>query len=380
MKKIEDNPNFFLNKYQNYNFDDSVKLILCNTKKEVEIALHNAFQKKTEFSDYLAFLSPSADLYLEEMAKLSKEITLERFGKTIQLYAPIYLSNECRSSCLYCGFSFENKINRITLNEKQLRKESEILANKGFRHILILTGEDYSKTPLDYICNSINILREYFSSVSIEIYPMEVSDYQKIIQNGADGLALYQETYNQEIYKKYHIRGVKKNMEYRLNAPDRGGVAGFRKIGIGALLGLANPLGEMFFLGLHGSHLIKNYWKSLIQFSLPRMRPAEGDFSEIIRVNDREFFRYITALRLHFRDSGIVLSTRESPNLRDHLIGLGITQMSAGSKTEPGGYQGVQALEQFQTEDKRSLEEIINIIKIRGYDPVLKDYDRAILK
>ncbi len=380
MKKIEDNPNFFLNKFSKYSFEDSVELIVNTTKIEVETAIHNASLKKTNFSDYLSLLSPKADLYLEEIARISRDITLERFGKTIQIYAPIYLSNECRSSCLYCGFSYENKINRITLNEDQLRKESEILSKKGFQHILILTGEDYSKTPLDYICKSIQILREYFSSVSIEIYPLEVNDYQMIIESGSDGLALYQETYNQEMYKKYHVRGVKKNMEFRLNAPDRGGVAGFRKIGIGALLGLANPYGEMFFLGLHATHLIKNYWQSLIQFSLPRMRPAEGDFSEIIKVSDREFFRFIAALRLHFRDSGIILSTRESARLRDNLIGLGITQMSAGSKTEPGGYQGVKALEQFQTEDKRSLEEVMNTIKQKGYDPVLKDYDRAILQ
>ena len=335
--------------------------------------------KELDFEDYLSLVSPEAQYFLEEMATLAAQFTKERFGNTIQIYVPLYLSNECRSSCLYCGFSFENKIPRTTLNQVQLRKEAEILSSKGYQHILILTGEDYSKTPITYIRDSILILREYFSSLSIEIYPLDIPDYKIFIESGADGLALYQETYDKEIYKKYHIRGVKKNMEYRLNGPDRGGIAGFRKLGIGALLGLSNPLGEMYFLGLHASHLFKNYWRSQIQISLPRMRPAEGDFSGVIPVPDRDFVRYLLALRLHFPDLGLVLSTRESPSLRDNLIGLGITQMSAGSKTEPGGYQGVDALEQFQTEDKRSLHELMDVVRKKGYDPVLKDFDRAIL-
>ncbi len=380
MKNPENSPVSFLNLYSKHQFSNAVQEILSFSQKEIEIALHNAIQKKMVFSDYLALLSPNANLYLEEMVQLSRDITLERFGKTIQIYVPLYLSNECRSSCLYCGFSFENKIKRTTLSESQLRKEAEILQAKGFQHILILTGEDYSKTPLSYICNSIEILREYFSSISVEIYPLDVEDYKQIIDSGSDGLALYQETYDPDAYKKYHVRGVKKNMEYRLDAPDRGGKAGFRKIGLGALLGLSHPLGELYFLGLHAQHIYKEYWRSLLQISLPRMRPAEGDFSEITPVGDREFVRYLSAIRIFFRDAGIVMSTRESPYLRDHLIGLGITQMSAGSKTEPGGYQGIASLEQFQTEDKRSLEEVQVTIRRKGFDPVLKDFDRALLK
>jgi 2-iminoacetate synthase len=379
MKSPANSPNSFLNIFHSIEFQNAIDEIHSKEKRDVEIALHNSYLKRLEWGDYLALISPQADLYLEEMANISKEITLERFGKTIQIYVPLYLSNECRSSCLYCGFSFENKIKRITLTEPQIRKEAEILSKKGYRHILILTGEDYSKTPIEYIMKSVEVLREYFSSISIEIYPLDTEDYKKIIASGSDGLALYQETYDKEIYKMYHIRGVKKNMEYRLDAPDRGGTAGFRRIGIGALLGLSNPLGEMYYLGLHASHLLKNFWKSQIQISLPRMRPAEGDFSDITPVTDREFVRFITAIRIYFRDVGIILSTRESPRFRDNLVGLGVTQMSAGSKTEPGGYQGVKALEQFQTEDKRTLEEIQEMIRKKGFDPVLKDYDRAIL-
>lgn len=370
----------FLDFFSKYDFSSSVNEVKSKNKQDVEFAISRSVDgERLDFQDYLALISPAADIYIEEMALLSKQITEERFGKTIQLYMPMYLSNECRSSCLYCGFSFENKIPRKTLNKEEIKRECEILSNKGIEHILILTGEDYSKTPLSYLVESVKILKEYFSSVSIEIYPMDTSDYLQLIEAGVDGLALYQETYDKETYKKYHVRGVKKDMQYRLNGPDRGGLAEFRKIGIGALLGLSDPLGEMFFLGLHASHLLKEYWKTSLQISLPRMRPAKGDFNNVVNVTDREFVRFIFALRIFYKDIGIVLSTRENKKLRNSLIGLGITTMSAESKTEPGGYSDSGELEQFETEDKRSLIEVIRFIKEAGYDPVLKDFDRAII-
>lgn len=370
----------FLETFTQFEFSKSIELVKSKSKQDVEIALSKIIRsEKLEFNDYISLISPQADYYLEEMATISKEITEERFGKTILMYMPMYLSNECRSSCLYCGFSFENKIKRKTLSFDEIRQEAKIISGKGIQHLLILTGEDYSKTPLSYLVESVKILKEYFSSISIEIYPMDTEDYLQLIDAGVDGLALYQETYDSKTYQKYHLRGIKKNMNYRLNGPDRGGIAGFRKIGIGALLGLSDPLGEMFFLGLHTSHLLKEYWKTSIQISLPRMRPAEGDFHEVISVSDREFLRFIFAIRLFFKDVGIVLSTRENKKLRNNLIGLGITTMSAESKTEPGGYSGSGALEQFETEDKRSLKEVMSSIKQKGYDPVLKDFDSALM-
>lgn len=368
----------FLEIYNNLNFKDEVFRVQQKTLQDVEKALSKALYKRMDFEDYLALISPQADYYLEEMANLSSQITLERFGKTILLYMPLYLSNECRSSCLYCGFSFENKIPRKTLNNEELLKEIEIIYLKGIQHVLLLTGEDYSKTPLKKIIEAVQILRKYFSSVSIEIYPLEEEEYSQIISAGCDGLTLYQETYDPEAYRQYHIRGVKKNMIYRLEGPDRGGRAGFRKLGIGALLGLADPLGEMNLLGRHVQYLMKTYWRSQILVSLPRLRPAKGNFEIKFKVFLREFLRFIFALRIYFRDIGIVLSTRENAKIRDGLVGLGITQMSAESKTEPGGYQGLDTLEQFETEDKRTVSEIIQMLQRKGYDPVLKDFDRAL--
>ncbi len=374
MKKTE-----FLQIFEQYNFSEIIKELNEISKQEIETTLHKALHKeKLNFTDYKNLISPNANFYLEEMASLSKEITESRFGKTISLYMPIYLSNHCRSSCLYCGFSFENKIKRKTLNEAEIKIEAEILKSKGIDSILILTGEDYSNTPVSYISNSVKLLKNYFSSVAIEIYPLEENEYKEIIFSGADTLALYQETYNPETYKNYHIRGVKKDMKYRLNAPDRGGASGFRKITLGALLGLTNPNAEMFFLGLHGDYLQKTYWQSLVSFSLPRMRPNASDFYPVVDVSDKEFLQFIFALRIYFNDAGINLSTRESLKLRNNLIGLGITSMSAESKTEPGGYSNSNELEQFETEDKRSLSEIINLIKSKGYEAVLKDFEKII--
>ncbi|AOP34639.1 thiamine biosynthesis protein ThiH [Leptospira tipperaryensis] len=361
-------------------FATGSEIIRSKKKEDIEKALHCASSGiPLDFQDYLSLVSPLASSYLEPMAFLSKEIKRERFGNTIQLFMPLYLSNECRSSCLYCGFSYENKIPRKTLTEKEIYKEAEVLKKKGIRHLVILTGEDYSKTNLDYILHAISILKEFFDSLSIEIYPLDTDDYRSVIASGVEGLIVYQETYDREVYAENHYRGIKKNMGYRLEAPDRGGKAGFRKIGLGVLLGLSDPLGELYKLGEHAKYLMKEYWRTSFQISLPRMRPAAGDFQKIIPVNDRDFVRYLLALRISFPDIGLVLSTRESKTLRDRLAGLGITSMSVESKTEPGGYSNSGALKQFEIEDDRPMSELVDSLKKAGLDPIFKDFDRALL-
>ncbi|MBE7411684.1 MAG: 2-iminoacetate synthase ThiH [Leptospiraceae bacterium] len=370
----------FTDIHEKISFSDAINKAQSKTKSDTIDSLEKVSRKmKLNFEDYLSLVSPSADDFLEDMAYYSKKITEDRFGKTIQFFMPLYLSNECRSSCMYCGFSYENKIPRVTLSLEEIEREAKLIYNKGIRHVLILTGEDYSKTPVSFLFESILILKKYFSSISLEVYPLKIEEYSKLISVGADGLTLYQETYDKEVYAKVHKRGVKKDMGYRLSGPDRGGIAGFRRIGIGALLGLSDPLGEMFFLGLHAEYLIKTYWRSLVQVSFPRMRPTKSEFQINRIVSDREFLRFIFAIRLFQNDSPIALSTRERAELRDKLFGLGITTISAGSKTEPGGYSGSDALEQFSIEDKREMEEVVEKIRLLGIDPVLKDFDRAIL-
>ena len=371
----------FTELFDKVGFSQSVEQVLSQKQADVTTALQRALQGTSlRFQDYLALVSPSAAPFLEEMAALARNITLQRFGRTVQLFTPLYLSNECRSSCTYCGFSFENKIARKTLDLSELEKEAQFLAAKGLKHILLLTGEDYSKTPVSYIAEAVTVLQRYFPSVSIEIYPLSLEKYQELLATGVEGLVLYQETYDTATYTKYHLRGMKKNMEYRLLGPDRGGQVGFRRLGLGALLGLSIPEGEMYFLGMHIQYLYKKYWKTQLQASLPRMRPAEGDFSSIIPVDDPKFLQFLFALRITFPDLGLVLSTRENPSLRDNLLGLGITSMSAGSKTDPGGYTNSGELKQFEIEDTRSFEEVVGMIRKKGYDPVCKDFDLALAK
>jgi 2-iminoacetate synthase len=330
--------------------------------------------------DFMALLSPAAENFLEEMAQKAHAITLRRFGRTILLYAPLYLSNECHNSCLYCGFSVNNPIPRRTLSLDEIERDARILHDQGFRHILLLTGEAPGKVGNDFISAAAERIRPLFSSISIEVYPMETSGYQEMVDAGVDGLTIYQETYDPKLYKQLHPSGRKRDYNFRLGTPERAGAAGLRRIGIGFLLGLGNFRSEAFFAGLHGRYMMHNYWRTLLSVSFPRLRPAEGGFQPPNPVSDRQFVQLMCAMRLLLHDAGLVLSTRENAELRDNLLPLGITQMSAGSCTAPGGYaEEDSATEQFTIDDDRTPAEIADILRSRGYDPVWKDWDGAFL-
>lgn len=329
--------------------------------------------------DIYPLFSPAADGFLEEMARRSASITRQRFGNTIQLYAPLYISNECSNACAYCGFSSQNDIARVTLTMDQRAAEAAALRAMGFRHALLLTGEDRKAVPPEDIAATVREFKKIFSSVSIEVYPMEEGEYSLMIDSGADGLTLYQETYDRTVYSDVHPSGKKRDFEYRLGGPDRGGAAGFRRIGIGALLGLADWRVDGFFTAIHALYLSKKYWRSQINLSFPRMRQAQGGFKPLIEVDDRALAHLICAARIILPDSGLALSTREPAELRDNILPLGITMMSAGSKTDPGGYTGkLHAVGQFDIEDIRTPAEISNVLKAKGFDPVWKDWDRGL--
>jgi len=341
-----------------------------------EEGVFQALEKKPgdlEFQDFAALLSPSAEPYLEELAQAARSITLQRFGSTMKLYAPLYLSNECKSSCTYCGFSFENKIHRRTLSINEALAEADILYQQGIRHILLLTGEDYRQTPVEYIGEIAQQLSEKFPSIGIEVYPLKTEDYQRLRTRGVDSLAVYQETYDPEVYRQVHLRGVKKSMKFRMDCPDRAGRAGLRRIAIGALLGLSDPPTDVFFAALHAKHLMKSFWKTEISISLPRLRPAAG-FDPVSLIPDRMYVQFLCALRLFLPDVGLTLSTRESTHLRNNLANICITNMSAGSRTEPGGYSGTEATAQFQIEDTRSISEVVEFLKSSGKEPVFIDW------
>ena len=323
--------------------------------------------------DLAALLSPAAAPFLEEQAQKARDVTRRRFGSTMQLYAPLYLSNECASVCTYCGFRRDNEIRRLTLSPERARSEAQILLDQGIRHILLLTGEDYRRTPPAYIEDCVRLLARDFASVSIEVYPLEVEDYARLREAGVDGLAVYQETYDRKRYHEVHTGGMKKNWSFRLKCPERAGEAGMRKIAIGALLGLSDPAAEVYMLAQHARFLMKKFWRTQFSLSLPRLRPAAG-VSPNPSLSDRRFVQYLTALRLFLPDVGLTLSTRESEELRDNLARICITMMSAGSKTDPGGYSGGDAGEQFSIEDRRSIAEVSASLETLGLEPVFSDW------
>jgi len=352
--------------------------ILAKSAADVEHALQ---AERLRPEDFQALLSPAAQPYLEQMAGKAHRQTLQRFGNNILLYAPIYLSNECTNGCRYCGFSALNKVPRRTLNFDEIEQEALVLHKQGFRHILLVTGESPKAVDNDYLVAAVRRIRPLFSSISIEVYPMETDGYRQMVEAGVDGLTLYQETFDRELYADMHPFGKKRDFEFRLLAPERGGAAGLRRIGLGSLLGLGKFRSEAFFVGLHALYLSRHFWRSQVSVSFPRIRPADGGFQPLHPVADTDFVQLICALRLLLPDAGLVMSTRESAKLRDNLIPLGITQMSAGSCTAPGGYAGEdQSTRQFDIDDDRSPAEVCRLIRSKGYEAVWKDWDSAFLE
>ena len=327
--------------------------------------------------DLLALLSPAAEGRLEEMAFKAHETTLRHFGRAIQLYTPLYLSNYCENRCAYCGFSAANSIKRQRLSLEEVEKEARVIASTGLQHILILTGESRSKSPLSYIKDSIKIIKKYFSSIAVEIYALTEAEYRELVEAGVDGLTIYQEAYDEEVYKKMHPSGPKSDYSFRLEAPERGGRAGMRNINIGALLGLDEWRREAFWLGLHARYLQDNFPEVEIGASLPRLRPHEGSFKILHKVDDKSLAQIIIALRIFLPRLGIAISTREEALLRENLIPLGVTRVSAGSSTYVGGHTagtGEDGRPQFEISDTRSVPEMMAILERKGYQPVLKDW------
>ncbi len=330
--------------------------------------------------DLWALLSPAAGMRLEEMAQRSHQLTLQRFGRTVLMYAPLYVSNYCTNLCIYCGFNAKNKIDRYSLTIDEAVGESKLLREMGFRHILLVSGEHPDYATLKYLSELSDKLREDFSSICIEIQPLEKDEYKKLIGHGVDCVTCYQETYNPEKYSTVHPGGKKSDYEWRLNTLDRAAQAGIRKAGLSALYGLDNWRVEGLFSGLHAHFLMTNYWQTQVSISFPRLTHAEGDFVPEESLPDKGMAQLICALRLVLPDVHIVLSTREEAKLRDKMLPLGVTQMSAASKTSPLGYShNHQTGEQFDVMDTRSAAEVADAIFKAGYEPVWKDWDKEFL-
>ncbi len=357
--------------------------------------------------DFACLISPAGAELLEPLARRSQRMTQQRFGKVMRLFAPLYLSNECINNCQYCGFSRDNPILRVTLAPEEVRREARALLEQGFRNILLVAGEHPKFVSGDYMAQCIGLLHEEVPGLSLEVGPMETEQYRPLVRAGAEGLVVYQETYDRSIYAAMHTAGPKRNFEWRMETPERAYAAGFRRVGIGALYGLGDWRFEAISLAAHAAYLLRNCWKAQLTISLPRLRPCAGEFQPLTHLADRELVQLVCAFRLMFPEVGLVLSTRETPKLRNGLIPLGITLMSAGSHTEPGGYTGAgkeklhhtergrivklgasewaagdnghpHATVQFQIADERSPHEVAELIRRLGYEPVWKDWDMAL--
>jgi 2-iminoacetate synthase len=365
-------------------------------------------KSKLALDDFASLLSPAACELLEPMARRSQAVTRRRFGNVMRLFAPLYLSNECVNNCKYCGFSRNNPILRVTLSVEETRREAKALQAEGFRNILLVAGEHPKFVSRRYLVDCITALHGEFPSVSLEIGPMETEDYRSLVEAGADCLVVFQETYNRAIYGEMHTSGPKRNFEWRLETPERAYAAGFRRLGIGALYGLSDWRSEAICLAAHAEYLLRHCWKAQLTISLPRLRPCAGEFQPVTHISERDIAQLVCALRLFLPDVGIVLSTRERAEFRDGLFPLGITMISAGSHTEPGGYTGAgrehlhhtergrvvalatparekqaqdggtSATGQFEIADTRSSAQVAAMLRRLGYEPVWKDWDASL--
>jgi 2-iminoacetate synthase len=324
---------------------------------------------------FLFLLSPTAQGYLESMARRAHALTVQHFGKVILLYTPLYLSNYCTNFCLYCGFASQNRIRRDRLTLEEVEAEACLISASGLRHILILTGESRKQSSVEYMGQCVEILCRYFTSISVEVYPLETAEYALLIAKGIDGITIYQETYDRNTYASLHPRGPKRDYRFRLEAPERASIAGIHSVNIGALLGLADWRYDAFLTGLHADYFQNQYPGVEMSISLPRMRPHEGSYQPPHEVTDREFVQILLAIRLFLPRVGITLSTRERAKFRDHLMPLGVTKMSAGSCTQVGGRAHREAeTGQFEIADQRDVPTMKKDIESRGYKAIYKDW------
>lgn len=358
-----------------YNWEEITQKINKVTPQQVI----NALQKEhLDVDDFMALISPTATPYIEQMAQRSRHLTQQRFGKTIQFYVPLYLTNSCINHCVYCGFNHKNNIKRIILTDEQILQEVKAIKRMGdFQHILLVTGENPKEAGVDYIENAIRLVKPYFSSISIEVQPLKEEEYLRLTQAGLNAVYCYQETYNKQRYPIYHPKGMKSKFSWRVNSFDRMGRAGLHKMGLGILIGLEDWRTDVTLMATHLRYLQKYYWQTKYSVSFPRIRPHCGDaFQPNVVMNDKELAQLIFAFRIFDPDLEITLSTREDKNFRDHMTTLGITSLSAGSKTDPGGYEVYKhELEQFVINDGRTPDEVLNAVESQGYEVVWKDWD-----
>ncbi|MDN0089212.1 2-iminoacetate synthase ThiH [Yersinia nurmii] len=368
-------PEDFSHRWQQLDWDDISLRINSKTARDVERALNSS---KPDREDLMALISPAALAYLEPMAQKAQQLTRQRFGNTVSFYVPLYLSNLCANDCTYCGFSMSNRIKRKTLDEEEIIRECKAIKALGFEHLLLVTGEHQTKVGMDYFRQHLPTIRRRFSSLMMEVQPLAEEEYAELKALGLDAVMVYQETYHTATYHQHHLRGQKQDFHWRLTTPDRLGRAGIDKIGLGALIGLShNWRTDCYMLAEHLFYLQQTYWQTRYSISFPRLRPCAGGIKPASLMSESQLVQLICAFRLFAPDVELSLSTRESPFFRDHVIPVAINSVSAGSKTQPGGYADNEhpELEQFAPHDNRSPQQVAQTITQAGLQPVWKDWD-----
>ena len=396
----------FVGEFNELNLDALVERSLVTAAPAARESLG---RERLALGDFARLIAPAAGELLEAICRRSQKLTQQRFGKVIRLFAPLYLSNECINNCKYCGFSRDNAILRVTLSVEEVLREARALKEQGFRNLLLVAGEHPKFVSNGYLADCVRALHQEVPGISLEVGPMETEEYAELARAGAEGLVVYQETYHRGVYAEMHTAGPKRDFDWRLETPERAYAGGFRRLGIGALYGLGEWRREALAVAAHADYLLRNCWKAQLTISLPRLRPCAGEFEPLTGMADRDLAQLICAFRLFLPDAGLVLSTREPAKLRDGLIPLGVTLISAGSHTEPGGYTGAgrekvhhtergrivelakgssewavengratNATGQFETADGRSPDEVARLIRRLGYEPVWKDWDAAL--
>lgn len=358
-----------------YDWEATTASIMSKTAADVERAVA---ARHPGIDDFMALISPAAAPYLEQMAAKSRAITQRRFGNTMSMYIPMYITNSCTNSCVYCGFNRHNKFPRVVLTPGQIEAECRAIRRLApFENLLLVTGENPRAAGTDYLEQALRVCRPYFNNLTIEVMPLPEEDYARLTRSGLNGVVCFQETYHRERYKVYHPAGMKSNFEWRVNGFDRMGAAGVHKIGMGVLIGLEDWRTDVTMMARHLLYLRKRYWRTRYSVNFPRLRPSEGHFQPNVVMTDRELAQLTFAFRTFDEDVDISLSTRECPAFRDHMATLGVTSMSAGSKTEPGGYETYpQALEQFAVSDERTPAQVAEALRGRGCEVVWKDWDK----
>ena len=370
----------FFDVLSKYDVDKFKELVDSKTDKDIELAL--AKQGAHTIDDFAALISERARThYLDVMVQMSMQLTRKRFGRCINMYLPLYLTNLCSNKCAYCGFSVANKFKRVVLTLEEIEEELQAMNKMGYTNILLVSGENSHKAGMPYFEQVLPLAKNYADYLQMEVQPLETDEYARLKELGLDAVSVYQETYHPEYYKKVHLAGKKADMRFRMETPDRLGQAGIDKVGMGALLGLYDWKVDLVATAMHVLYMRDKYWKTNLSISFPRLRPAQGGFEPHSPVSDAKLLQIICAWRIFDNELDLTISTRESPQFRDLILPVGITALSAGSSTEPGGYAHKgQNLEQWTVNDARPVDEVVKVMEESGFDAVFHNASTTYFK